>query len=515
MIASSSSFQADSSDGAITAEPQHEDALVVDCDDDSVIVFDESDDDIPSEKRLSPLDSAIHLIKGNLGPGCLNLPHAFALSGWALGSGLFLLIALQGIYSMWLLVYCKNLMERSSHHHTITFMDVAKAALGTTGGHLVEIFLFVLQGGVCCVFLSLIRTNLNAFCPWLSDIASVLVVTAGLMFMVLLRFLKGTSVSMLLCRLSSQACTELLLSVTVCTVDLLWLSASANIIMVIAILTATVAGLMHFSPSGANIIAANPAPSIIVTFASDMFFAFEGIGLVLPVENSYYSHQKSFSSILIGSMTLVAFLFVLIGLSASLGFPDVHSGSITAYLEKQYPDVIWFSIVNALVIVAVALTFPLQLTPAMQVLDKWLDHCDCRGKRREASDASIEVTRYSVAQHVDAEEVTIQNEPTVSSLDRASCCGIKVWIYRRWFVVLGCALIVYFVDNLGLLIMTVGAIGQTALAGMPCAIHLAMQYQGTAPRKRLHGILDIVVLFVCGIVMISGLITSITEILKS
>lgn len=480
---SSSSYQTNTS----SAVPQHADALVFDGDETVVVELD--DDDIPIEKRLSPLDAAIHLVKGNLGPGCLNLPHAFALSGWALGSGLFLFIALQGIYSMCLLVYCKNLlMAGSSRHHNMTFMDAAKATLGSIGGHLVEIFLFVLQGGVCCVFLSLIRTNLRAFVPWLSDIASIIIVTVGLMLMVLLRFLK----------------------------DLLWLSATANIIMVVAILTATVAGLMHFT-ADANIVVANPVPSVIVTFASDMFFAFEGIGLVLPVENSYYSGKHSFSNILIASMTLVAFLFVLIGVSASLGFPNVHSGSITAYLEKQYPDVIWFSIVDALVIVAVALTFPLQLTPAMQVLDEWLDHsCDCRRNRQQEENASIEVTKYTVAQQrVDSEEVSFHDEsPTVSPLDRTSCCGVKVWITRRWIMVLGCALIVYWVNNLGLLIMAVGAIGQTGLAGMPCAIHLAMQYQGTAPKGRLQIVVDVVVLLVCVIVMVSGLITSATEIIK-
>lgn len=486
-----SSYQIDDKSRSTVSSSQHEDALV--------LVESNTDvphhDDVPTAKRLSPLDATIHLVKGNLGPGCLNLPHAFALSGWALGSGLFVLIALQGIYSMSLLVYCKNLMETSSRHHTITFMDVAKASLGSTGGHLVELFLFVLQGGVCCVFTSLIRTNLLAFFPWLSDLASVVVVSAGLMLMVLLRFLK----------------------------DLLWLSATANVIMIISILTATIAGLIHFSTeiAAADIIVANPSPSVIVTFASDMFFAFEGIGLVLPVENSYFcQQQRPFANILVGSMSIVALLFILIGVSASLGFPNVHSGSITAHLEEQYPDVIWFSIVNALVIVAVALTFPLQLTPAMEVLDEWLDRCDCRanrhGRMERDDSSSIEVTRYTVAQqHVDTEDEVFRDEDSsvVSSLDRIVCCNLKVWIIRRWLMVLGCALIVYFVDNLGLLIMAVGAVGQTGLAGMPCAIHLAMQYQQMAPRKRLYMLIDVIVLIMCAIVMISGLITSVSEII--
>eukprot|EP00537_Pseudo-nitzschia_pungens_P001807 CAMPEP_0172373084 /NCGR_PEP_ID=MMETSP1060-20121228/50265_1 /TAXON_ID=37318 /ORGANISM="Pseudo-nitzschia pungens, Strain cf. cingulata" /LENGTH=154 /DNA_ID=CAMNT_0013099295 /DNA_START=384 /DNA_END=844 /DNA_ORIENTATION=- len=36
---------------------------------------------------ISEFDAVMHLVKGNLGPGCLNIPHAFALSGWVLGLG--------------------------------------------------------------------------------------------------------------------------------------------------------------------------------------------------------------------------------------------------------------------------------------------------------------------------------------------------------------------------------------------------------------------------------------------
>ena len=187
--------------------------------------------------------------------------------------------------------------------------------------------------------------------------------------------------------------------------------------MILSILTATIAGLIQFSTesTASDIVVANPKPSVIVTFASDMFFAFEGIGLVLPVENSYFcQQQRPFGNILVGSMSIVALLFILIGVSASLGFPNVHSGSITAYLEKQYPNVIWFSIVNDLVIVALALTIPLQLTPAMEVLDEWLDRCDCRTNRprqlKADDSSSIEVTRYTVAnQQADTEDESFRD----------------------------------------------------------------------------------------------------------
>lgn len=443
-----------------------------------------------ANKQLSPLDATIHLVKGNLGPGCLNLPHAFSLIGWALGSGLFVLIALQGIYSMCLLLYCKNLLQERHNDSSInTFMDVARKALGFGGGRVVEIFLFVSQGGVCCVFLSLISTNLRSAIPDLSAVSSVLIVTLGLMGMVRLRFLK----------------------------DLFWLCATANAFMVTAILTAAIAGLMNYVEHRPNpaVVAANATPFSIITFTSDMFYAFEGIGLVLPIENSFGSQQRSFDHVLVSSMSLVASLFVLIGVFGSIGFPDIRSGSVTAYLEREYPHVMWYSITNALVIIAVAFTFPLQLTPALEVLDGWLD--DTEGG--ELENRSIDMDVIPTSDEDDIKAPSLQHEPSpqeimivlqdkldaaCSEQSQQSCYTANSWIFRRWAMVILCAVVVLLVNDLGILMSLFGAVGQTGLAGMPCAVHLALQYQGVAPKNSLWSLLNVVILLFCTAVMLTG-----------
>ena len=453
--------------------------------------------EIPSDKQLSSVDAFIHLVKGNLGPGCLNLPHAFSLAGWVLGSMLFAVIALQGIYSMCLLLYCKNLLNRRNNNNNIkSFMDVSKAALGFSGGRVVEILIFVLQSGVCCVFLSLVSTNLIAALPNLSVVASVGLVTILFMGMVLLRFLK----------------------------DLIWLCVTANAFMVVAIMTATIAGLWNYVElQPLNIVAANPTPSTIITFTCDMFFAFEGIGLVLPVENSFGLQQERFPRILISSMSVVATLFILIGISGSIGFPTIRSGSVTAYLEREYPHVIWFSVVNCLVIIAVAFTFPLQLAPAMEVLDLWLDGSEeCPSVEDGAaggldSSSSVEECDRSTntmrSESSTQEEVLFQDElfATPCSHHQSHCCNSHTWLLRRWAMVILCATTVLLVNDLGILMALFGAVGQTGLAGMPCAIFLALQYQGIAPKNVLWSLLNMLVLTFCTVVMITGCFLVITE----
>ncbi|KAI2499657.1 amino acid transmembrane transporter [Fragilaria crotonensis] len=451
--------------------------------------------EVPSDKKLSSFDAFIHLVKGNLGPGCLNLPHAFSLAGWALGSILFVIIALQGIYSMCLLLYCKNLLnQRNNDNNVKSFMDVSRAALGFYGGRIVEILLFVLQSGVCCVFLSLVSTNLVAAVPGLSVVACVGLVTLLFMAMVLLRFLK----------------------------DLIWLCATANAFMIVAVMTATVAGLWNYvEQQPANIVAANPTSSAVITFTCDMFFAFEGIGLVLPVENSCNLPQQSFPRILISSMSVVATLFLLIGISGSIGFPSIRSGSVTAYLEREYPQLIWFSMVNCLVIVAVAFTFPLQLAPAMEVLDQWLDGTLEDPRVDSGASCGLDVTsseedfdRSSMQNLSPTQNVAIAQDelfPAQSSQHQQHCCNSHSWLLRRWGMVILCAMIVLLVNDLGVLMSLFGAVGQTGLAGMPCAVFLALQYQGIAPKNVLWSVLNMLILAFCFTVMVTGCFLVATE----
>jgi amino acid permease len=472
----------------------------------------------------------MHLIKGNLGPGCLNLPHAFVLSGWLLGSTLLIVIAIQGIYSMYLLAYCKDLL-RDKHAHT--FMDVAHEALGTKGQRVVQMFLFVLQGGVCSVFLSLIATNLAAQ-TGLSMTLCIAMVTFALLGIVLQRALK----------------------------DLRWLSTTANALMLTAILTAAIAGILEILQNPdlpqANQRRGTSNMGDIATFVSSMFFSFEGIGLVLPVENSFtkgyatvqeasHANVHYRSRVLVGAMSIVATLFLLIGVTASLGFPDIVSGSITAYLEARYHDNAWFGIVNALVIVAVFLTFPLQLTPAMEVLDEWLapgcrptTMCYSSSNDNDESDNNDEGGRGNdglmvVIQRVDSTDhhradalldtdnnnddeededlgIVVETSTFTSTSILSWFFAGREWILRRYLFVLGCTLVVLLVDDLGLLMSLFGAVGQTGLALLPCVIHRTLQAQGVAPKHRLKSILDVITISFSVVVMISGLAFSIQRI---
>jgi amino acid permease len=457
-------------------------------------------------KRITGLDATSALIKGNLGPGCLNLPHAFSLTGWALGSFFFFVVATQGIYSMWLLTYCKQLLTDHGKNGK-TFMDLARLSLGGFGQRLVQIFLFILQSGVCCVFMSLVSTNLQgAFNAVgyidVSSYARTAIVTFALMALVLLRFIK----------------------------NLRWLSAIANGLMIIAILTAASAGLTEIVQNSKTLLPPKAASSSsledIATFVSAMFFAFEGIGLVMPIENSFTAGytdpndvrraNQKFRKWLICSMSIVASLFVFIGVTASIGFPDIDSGSVTDYLVVRFGTP-WYQIVNGFVIVAVLFTFPLQLTPAVEVLDEWFGPgCSplCCGPplqgelRVESDESGLEVVALN-------EEETFDDEPdSIAAASQVCLCQTYEWVLRRWLMVLGCAVVVNVVSDLAALISLFGAFGQTGLAAMPCLMHLNLQRHGIAPKNTIQTVLDVVILSFCSLVMLTGCAFSLQKIWK-
>ena len=476
----------------------------------------------------------ITLIKGNLGPGILNLPHAFALAGYGLGSVLFFVVSLQGLYSMWLLVSCQQRLQQQQnqqHNNTsLTFMGVARRVLGPYGGRAVEVFLLVSQGGVCCVFLSLLSTHLQATFLIRATL-SVSLVTVVLLGLVLLRWIA----------------------------DLVWLSTVANVCMLLALGTATGMGVLvrygTIAPSttATHLVAARMTPAVMTTFTTDMFYALEGIGLVLPVANAYATTASGttmmnggdrttmttttptkppFGRVLLQSMTLVAGAFLVTGLGAAVGFPDNHSGSITEYLQATYPNVLWFRIVNSLVMLAVGMTFPLQLTPAAEVVETWVSQWNehKRGVAVPQNDEDANdgvMIDVPISHATSTEDATATTEPpplntsessdAVPQLDDTiplSPNDSKAWIVQRWSMVLFFAAIVLAVDDLGVLMSLFGAVGQTTLAAMPCVVHLAMQYQGLAPRCWWQTVIHLAIVTFCGFVLLAGVVQCIREELR-
>lgn len=446
-------------------------------------------------RAISALEAFMHVLKSNLGPGCLALPIVFARAGPLVSAGLLLGVALQGTYSMVLLVRLKHAV-RACGQRCVTLEDLAHLAFGAPGLRAVESLIVAQQLGVCCVFISLVRTNL----------------IAGL------RGLLGAEVCF---ALVVGACALLALARKI---QALWpLSMAANAFMLTACATAVGAsvGALLGAPDAPELVR---APSVHAAGAclSALFFAYEGVALVLPVESAYAPTVHSvaplhaavaplgaaphlagpeplrggggvasrrgsrdsagggalsradtpsalplarspFEAILVGAMGCIGVLFATVGISAASGFPEISSGSITAYLAGRWPDNRWFAAVNALVGVAVLCTYPLQLQPAVMVLDKL-------GARPGGGRLAL---------------------------------GAR-FVATRWAVTAACALVVLTVPRLDLLIQLLGALCQAALAGLPFGLSLQLRAIGLVPISATLAAVHTVLMLVCACVMVGG-----------
>lgn len=103
-----------------------------------------------------------------------------------------------------------------------------------------------------------------------------------------------------------------------------------------------------------------------------IIYSYEGICIILPVESAM-KHPSQFGPVFIGTMGLVAVLYVMVGSISITTFGSVTSGSLTAFLlenfeEKDERITAWANMANTAVSLSVVLTYPLTIWPALELL---------------------------------------------------------------------------------------------------------------------------------------------------
>ncbi|CAN0072498.1 unnamed protein product, partial [Discosporangium mesarthrocarpum] len=287
----------------------------------------------------------IHLVKGNIGPGCLTLPYAFSLVGPLASFIMTTVMAVVTIHNMRLLAHAKTKLERYGIH---TYGEIGLYALGKAGQGAIEVFLVTMQLSICIVYFSFVSANLVEILPasWgigqRGIIVLMIVPVAGL---ALVRHMKDLAIVSL-------------------AASLFFMSGLALILLLVV-----------------NHIPDRPptevlfSPSKVPIFLGNAVFAFEGIGLVLPVENAML-HPHDFLPVLMWAMGTVSFIFLIFGEACLFSYGFISDGSITSFLQRRGNSVegnggsyATTLMQNILISSAVILTYPLQFYPAIQLLE--------------------------------------------------------------------------------------------------------------------------------------------------
>lgn len=298
-------------------------------------------------KKISWTEAYVQLVKGNLGPGCLALPFAFSHCGLMESTITFFVVITIVIFGMVSLVECKRSIR--SHSAAVaspeTYSEVAFELLGQRGKWTTDLFLVLLQGGVCAVQVDFVSTNLHVILPDISQ--------RMLAFMSLPVFIILSTI------LSLKRLTPFV------TVALAAMVSAVTVVLVLAVSQMYEQGIQTKNLQKWNLM------NLPVLFGA-VLYAFEGITIVLPIETQMAQPEK-IHSVLLSAMGTVAGIFFAVAMLCYLAFGVIQSGSVTAELEWRGVDVNVLTLINLLLVVATVLAYPLQLVPIAEVLEDYLD----------------------------------------------------------------------------------------------------------------------------------------------
>ena len=106
-----------------------------------------------SVTSLTTLGLFLSLLKGNIGPGCLSLPHAFTLAPFPIVIPSFIIIA-------WLAIINSLKLSRLAKQGE-TYQDCGNRMLGARGGTIVMLSVSLQQLGVCTVYFAFVADNVS------------------------------------------------------------------------------------------------------------------------------------------------------------------------------------------------------------------------------------------------------------------------------------------------------------------------------------------------------------------
>ncbi|XP_066572719.1 proton-coupled amino acid transporter 1 isoform X2 [Amia ocellicauda] len=309
------------------------------------------------------LPTLIHLLKGNIGTGLLGLPLAVRNAGLVLGP---LSLFVMGVVA----VHCMDLLVKCSHHVSARmgkpFLDYGEAVeyslesgpvpwlqrRSVWGRRLVNFFLIVTQLGFCCVYFVFLSDNVkqiveaangttnnchsNQTAVIVPSFDSRLYMLCFLPFIILLVFTRNLKF-------------------------LAPFSFAANVAMCGSLVLIYYYSLSHI-PSPVTLPYVGNAKDYPLFFGTAIF-AFEGIGVVLPLENKM-QNPRSFSKVLYTGMGIVTFLYISLGTIGYLCFGESIGGSITLNL----PNCWMYQIVKILYCFGIFITYALQFYVPAEIL---------------------------------------------------------------------------------------------------------------------------------------------------
>uniref|UniRef100_A0AAQ5YHH9 Amino acid transporter transmembrane domain-containing protein n=1 Tax=Amphiprion ocellaris TaxID=80972 RepID=A0AAQ5YHH9_AMPOC len=306
----------------------------------------------------------IHLLKGNIGTGLLGLPLAVKNAGLVLGPVSLLCMGIVAVHCMRLLVKCSHHLSAKVNRPSLSYGEAMQYGMENVswlrrhshwGKRTVDLFLIITQLGFCCVYFVFLSDNVK-------------------------QVVEAANATTFSCQINNTNQTQILVPsfdsrlymlcflpaviLLVFTPNLKYLaplSLVANLVMTASLILIYFYSLTNI-PHPINLPKVGRAKDYPLFFGTAIF-AFEGIGVVLPLENKMQRPQK-FTLVLYVGMGIVTFLYISLGTIGYMCFGEHIGGSITLNL----PNCWTYQAVKLLYCFGIFITFALQFYVPAEIL---------------------------------------------------------------------------------------------------------------------------------------------------
>lgn len=324
--------------------------------------------------KTSTVQSFMHIIKGNLGTGILAFPAAFRHVGLLFGLILVPIIGAICIHCIHILVSTQNYLCNKFNYESLDYDQVA--ALGLACGpkfarrlakyaHIVvTAFLIFTQVGFCCVYIMFVVENLQTACLNLFQV-QYSIVTYLLLVFPIIGLTSCSSNLKYLARISTLANILQLTGLALIFYDLLQFHTYGNSYQDQTSSSANATSIQVHQFISKDIVNGLPL------FFATAVYAFEGIGLVLPLlkEMQYPEHLSGINGVLNTSMSIIAILYMGMGFFGYAKYGQFVQGSITLNL----PQTTLNEMVRIIFAVAIGLSYSLQFYVPWTIIWPFID----------------------------------------------------------------------------------------------------------------------------------------------
>ncbi|KIW17879.1 hypothetical protein PV08_05074 [Exophiala spinifera] len=288
----------------------------------------------------SSFNAALLLLKSFVGTGVLFLPRAFLNGGMLFSSLVLLGVALLSFHCFILLVNTRNVVEAS-------FGDIGGVLYGKWMRALILFSIVISQLGFVSAYTVFTSENLQAFVLAVSKCKSFI----DIKFMILMQLIIFLPFS-LIREIGKLGFTALI--------------ADAFILLGLVYLYYYDIATIVFNRGVSDITQFNP--STWTLFIGTAIFTFEGVGLIIPIQESMKKPHK-FPEVLGIVMVIITVLFTSIG---ALSYAAYGSKTKTVVILNLPQDSKMVNVVQFLYSLAILLSTPLQLFPAIRIMENEL-----------------------------------------------------------------------------------------------------------------------------------------------